>query len=437
MRVLHVNGDARLAGGTEVESKYRNDESSPLRILMVSDVPWQRELGAARGQIELAEEFERLGHTVEKFDARDAFGHERPVRWHRLFPLRFARRARRHVREHGHRFDVIEALPGDLPFTKRDLEFDGVLVSRSMGLYALYAEYLRFERATWPDRIPGTPIGRLLHRLNVQRWSAACRRSLKAADLVRVLNDDEAAYVRNTLGLGHKCVTLPDGVSAAFAEALARPALPADERLRRREVVFVGSWSLRKGAADWGQIIRQTRARVPDTTFRFLGTGRQPGEILREVDLQAKEGISVVPHFKADELPALLATATVGALPSYIEGCPFSVLEQLAAGLPTVAYDVPGTRAILGRLGRALMAPAGNTSRFAELLAETLTLDEGSYARLAAEGRAAVGDLRCSAIAEACLEAYESRLARQGGERDREPQASQSRFRPRTMRSKV
>jgi glycosyltransferase involved in cell wall biosynthesis len=380
--------------------------SGPLRMLMVSGVPWQRELGAARGQIEIAEELRRLGHVVERFDYQDAFGNERPARWHRLFPLRFARRARNYIREHGHQFDVIEALHGDLPFRKQDLGFEGLLVARSMGLYALYEEFIRFERTTWPDRIPGTASGKALHRLTVRRWSAACRRSLEVADLVRVLNKDEEAYVLGTLKLGHKCVTLPDGLADDFADTLARAAFTAGERLRRREVVFVGSWCLRKGAADWREIVSRTRTLVPDARFRFLGTGRERADILHDLGLRDPEWISVVPHFDADELPVLLASATVGTLPSYIEGCPFSILEQLAAGLPTVAYDVPGSRVMLDRLTRPLKAPRGDTFRFAELLAELLTLNEGVYARLAAECVSVAREFRCSRIAKAGLEAY-------------------------------
>jgi glycosyltransferase involved in cell wall biosynthesis len=390
--------------------------SGPLRILMVSGVPWRRDMGAARGQIELAEELRRLGHIVERFDYHDAFGDERPARWHRLFPLRFARRARRYVREHGRRFDVIEALHGDLPFTKRDLRFEGLLGARSMGLYALYEEYIRYERTTWPDRMPGTIIGKTLHRLTVRRRSAACRRSLATADLVRVLNEDEEAFVRGTLRFGHKCVTLSDGLTDGFAEALARAALPAGERLRRREVAFVGSWCLRKGAADWGEIVARTRTLASDASFRFLGTGRERADILNDLGLRDVEWISVVPHFNAHELPALLAGATVGSLPSYVEGCPFSILEQLAAGLPTIAYDVPGSRVMLGRLTRPLMVPRGDAARFAELLAELLTLDEGSYSRLAAECVSVASEFRCSEIAVASLEAYEA--ARRAGPGD-------------------
>jgi glycosyltransferase involved in cell wall biosynthesis len=185
--------------------------------------------------------------------------------------------------------------------------------------------------------------------------------------------------------------------------------------LRRKEVVFIGAWCLRKGAADWSEIVARTREFVPDAKFRFLGTGQARANILRDLGLRDAEWISVVPHFDADKLPGLLASATVGTLPSYIEGCPFGILEQLAAGLPTIAYDVPGSRLMLGRLTRSHMAPRGDTSRFAELLANLLTLDEGSYSKVSAECAAVAQEFRCSTIAEASLEAYARELGMDAG----------------------
>jgi glycosyltransferase involved in cell wall biosynthesis len=59
-----------------------------------------------------------------------------------------------------------------------------------------------------------------------------------------------------------------------------------------------------------------------------------------------------------------------------------AVVEQLAAGLPTVAYDAPGPRDILrGELAR-LLVPAGDAARFAAALADLLTNDFERYREL-------------------------------------------------------
>ena len=115
-----------------------------MRLLLVTNTHWNRDLGAARVYVELAEELVSLGHDVEKFSWEDAFP---SVLQASAVPARglvprlksvvahsrdFAPRARAFVRAHAHRFDVIDAGHTDLPFRKTDLGFAGLLVSRSV-----------------------------------------------------------------------------------------------------------------------------------------------------------------------------------------------------------------------------------------------------------------------------------------------------------------
>jgi glycosyltransferase involved in cell wall biosynthesis len=378
---------------------------------MLSHVPLLRELGEGRVCLELAEEFRGLGHTVETFDWRDAFPGERPARWHRLFPQRFGRRARAFVRRHGGSFDVIDALQGVGPLPKGRLGFEGLVVSRSAGLYAFYLGDLERQRRVWPERLPGTPPGRLLARWTQRRAGAACEASMLNADLVNVPNEDESGYLRDQLGIGDRCIVNPLGLSERHSSALAAAAMPTEARLARREVVFIGSWSLRKGAADWGAIVRRTRELVPGTRFRFLGTGTDGKAVLAGLGAPRPEVVEVVPRYRAEELPSLLASATVGALPSYIEGWGLGVLEQLAAGVPTVAYDVPGPRSMLAHLGRDLLCPPGEVERFSRLLAENLTLPAADYTALAERSRALGSRFLWPRIARETIDSYRAALS--------------------------
>lgn len=388
--------------------------STALRILVLSHVPIVRELGEGRVCVELTEEFRKLGHTVETFDCRDAFPGERPARWHRLFPLRFRSKARDFLRREGGRFDIVDALHGVGPLPKREVSFEGLLVARSAGLYAFYQQNLRYQRLTWPDRLPGTRAGQLVARWTQDRAAIACKESLRNADLINVSNEDELLYVTEELGLGHKCAFFPLGVSAAHASALADAAANAWERLQRKEVVFVGAWSLRKGAADWGAIVRLTRSMVPGVRFTFLGTGMDETSVLGDLRLPRDDRLTVVPHYAAPQLPALLSRAAVGALPSYIEGWPLGVLEQLAAGIPTVAYDVPGPRSMLRLLGRELLCPAGDVERFSRLLAQNLILSPPEYAVLAARCRAIASKFLWPEIARATVDRYSQAIRELG-----------------------
>jgi len=411
---------------TEVSRSRTTARSGPgaLRILMLSHVPLVRELGEGRVCVELAEEFRKLGHTVKTFDWTDAFPGERPARWHRLFPLRFAGRAREYVRRNHHRFDVIDALQGVGPLPKRRLGFDGLLVSRSAGLYAFYLRDLERQRQAWPERLPGTRAGKLLARWAQRRAAAACEASMMTADLVNVPNEDERSYLRDELGIGDRCVVNPLGLSQDHSAALGAAALPAAERLERKEVVFIGAWSLRKGAADWGAIVRRTRQLLPGTRFRFLGTGVEEDAVLADLRLPAAEGVTVVPRYAAGELPSLLAGATVGALPSYIEGWGLGVLEQLAAGVPTVAYDVSGPRSMLVQLDRELLCPPGDVERFSQLLAASLRLEPTAYAGLGSRCREVASPFLWPVIASETLERYSDAL------RALAPQTEMRRSRP-------
>ena len=123
----------------------------PLRILAIVNLPWDPRFGAARVWIEMAAEWSKAGHVVDKFCLTDAFPvptASPPMAALRLMMFPF--RARKFVRRHAERFDVIDALVGTLPFTKNSLRFRGLLVARSVGLFHLYEKFERTAAKRWP-----------------------------------------------------------------------------------------------------------------------------------------------------------------------------------------------------------------------------------------------------------------------------------------------
>jgi glycosyltransferase involved in cell wall biosynthesis len=105
-------------------------------------------------------------------------------------------------------------------------------------------------------------------------------------------------------------------------------------------------------------------------------------------------------------LPGLLGNCAVALFPSYIEGFGLAVLEQLAAGLPTIAYDVPGPRQILQSQRTRLLTPAGDTAAIAARAVEILSLSVPEYEKLSAECRAIAGGYRWSRIARDTIDQY-------------------------------
>jgi glycosyltransferase involved in cell wall biosynthesis len=381
--------------------------NSQLRILMVMDMPWHRNLGGPRVQIELAQEFAARGHVVEKFDYFDAFPRSRTRVGTLLAPRSFCARARDYLRRNASRFDVVDAHHGNLPFSKRELEFPGLLVARTGGFFPFYRDFERCAKRRWPERARGKLLARPLRWWGGFRIAPIYRRSLEAADLVFLQNAEEYRYVSDVWGFGEKSLVLPCGLSNARAESLATA--------RRRtsatqEIVFIGYWSLRKGSADWAPIIARVRAQLPATRFALLGTAFTSKYVLRDLDLSSGEGVRIVPSYDSAELPLLLSRGTVGAFPSYIEGFGIGVLEMLAAGLPTVAYDVPGPREMLRRVDSSLLVPVGDAGALADRIVELLTSSEGELADLSRRCIAIAGEFRLRTIAETTLDEYRRRL---------------------------
>ena len=355
----------------------------PLRILAVVNVPWDPRLGAARVWIELAEEWSKAGHVVEKFCLTDAFPEpaSSPARA-AIRLLLFPFRAARFVRENADRFDVIDALVGTMPFSKKSLSFRGLLVARSVGLYRLYEKFERHAAKRWPVSPRGKLIGRPFYRLFNWRVRAASEASVRHCDLLNLPNSDELECVRGEMQSTKAAIVQPYGLSPARQQALHAAAASAETRWQKKRIVFLGMWSVRKGARDWARIIHEIRARVPDACFRFVGTMIETQNVWNDLGFGPVDYLEIIPQFDPDELPQLLADCAVGAFPSYVEGFGMAVVEQLAAGLPTVAYDAPGPRDILrAQLPELLVAP-GDTANFSETISEILKRDSAAYREL-------------------------------------------------------
>lgn len=396
--------------------------TEPLRLLMVIHTPWSRNLGASRVPLELSEEFRALGDTVEKFSYDDAFPDDvRPLGRGALKTLAsyvrsnrsFSVRAEAFVREHAARFDIIEANQTDLPVSKATLGFEGLLVARSVGLIPAYSEFNRMARKRWNEGMSARDIVHdVLTSPRRKRADRDVYKSFRHADLINVSNRDDLETVSNAMGYGDKVVYFPFGLSEARLQAFCASRQSAIQRLKTRTVAFIGMWNSRKGRRDWPQIFDALLRLVPDARLLILGAGLPVEHVLRDFSRETRGAVRVVSAYQSEELPGLLDSATVGAFPGYLEGFGFGILEMLAAGLPTIAYDAPGSRDILGRLTRPRMVAAGDTEEFARRLAETLLLSEEGYAKSAEDSDAVARTFSWREIAIQTRATYLERLAR-------------------------
>lgn len=374
----------------------------PLRVLMVTPLPPVREYGAVRAQLELADHLRALGHQVDLLTRDDVCApRDYSGRIRGRFPVRFPVRVIPRLRRIAAGYDVIDAIQGAVPLTKAELGFDGLLVARSVGLTPMYHDYLRSERTLFPTAYHGTRVGRLARAERARRDLRDALDSYARSDMVNASNADEAAWLDRQGITG--VVVIPHGIAAERQRRLQQLARPAQLRLDGAEVTFIGAWSLRKGADDLPGIWRRIRAARPDARLRLLGVGAGAPRL---------EAAEIVESYTSDELPGLLAGGAVGVFPSYIEGFPFSVLEQLSGGTPVVAYDAPGSREALHRVDAGLLVAPGDPDALADRALQILALDPVRYATLAGRCRAVAGDYTWESVAAQTVSAYRAGLAR-------------------------
>jgi glycosyltransferase involved in cell wall biosynthesis len=373
-------------------------------VLFVSPMSWGRNAGGPQVNYMLAREFRRKGHDVDKFDIDDALSSENIV-VDRFKGALFKWKALRHIRRVGDEYDVIQAEHGSLPFKKRTLGFEGVLVASSVGLAHFYDQYHREYGANdrdWSLRsVARELVGWVAGKVNNPIW--AVERSFETADLISLSGEEEYEYVANDLGYSSKAFLRQNALSEERLEQLKDAAGSTSERQSNKQVAFIGYWNHRKGAEDWSGIIRSVCSRIEGASFLLLGTGRSREKVLSDLPGEHRCRVEVVPKYDYPELPQLLSEATVGVLPSYIEGMPLGVLEMLASRIPVVAYNVPGPSDMLRHLPRPMMVPVGHEEKIASKVTEILQLRPDAYEELAQASQNVADRFRWDEIAEQYL----------------------------------
>jgi glycosyltransferase involved in cell wall biosynthesis len=381
---------------------------------MVLRAPWDPRLGAPQVARELTEELRDRGHHVDKFTYEEAFpGATRLTHLTRSF----AARAAHYIRSNSAAYDVIDAQQGTVPHSKQRLGFDGAIFARSTGLAQFYRQFELHARKRWPEEFGGSPAGRLLRRRKGRAEARDAERALEHCDLINVTNRDEADYMRGVEGLRDRTVLIPPGISVEMVESLRAGVGSARFRLAREQVGFVGYFDIRKGARDWREIIEGVRKELPQTSFRFVGTALPPEVVQNYLGPESDRGVTIIPDFDRVELPAMLHSTTVGALPSYVEGFGLGVVEKMAAGIPTVAYDVPGPRDTIGKVDSSLLVPAGDAGAFARRIVEVLSMDPLEYRELATRCAAAAERFLWPGLVARTIRAYERAIALSNGDR--------------------
>jgi glycosyltransferase involved in cell wall biosynthesis len=143
-----------------------------------------------------------------------------------------------------------------------------------------------------------------------------------------------------------------------------------------------------KGVIEFVEAARLLKRQGVDAEFVLAGApDRVNPASLTEADINAwvREGVVTALGWR-DDMPAVLAGATIVCLPSYREGLPKALLEAAAVARPIVATDVPGCREIVVPGENGWLVPPRDSVALAQALRQALG-DPGLCAKYGARGR--------------------------------------------------
>ena len=182
--------------------------------------------------------------------------------------------------------------------------------------------------------------------------------------------------------------TRSDG--AALRQEFALPA-------RAPLVVMLARLNPKKGIECFLEAAARVHQQCPDACFLAVGEAYMRGDGEYRVDpvyrrkLQDRVlelGLGGCFRFTGmrEDVPEILAAASVSVLPSYSEGVSNTLLESMAAGVPVVATRVGGTPEVIEDQQHGLLAPPGDAQAIADSICAVLR-NPFLAARLGSQGQ--------------------------------------------------
>jgi glycosyltransferase involved in cell wall biosynthesis len=219
---------------------------------------------------------------------------------------------------------------------------------------------------------------------------------MRVADRVCVVSMDHAesvGHLRTGRRRHHeRYVEVPNGVDiAAFRPGPVDTALRVAHGIPADATVAVFAAALdRAHHFKRLDLVIEAVARIPDLHLLVIGGG----ELLDDYQAQAQRaGAGDRVHFAGaqphDRLPALMHAGDFLVLATEPpESFGLVLVEAMAAGLPVIATDIPGVRAIVHDGHNGFLVPRADVGALARSFARMAALGPSGRAELAAAGRA-------------------------------------------------
>ena len=237
---------------------------------------------------------------------------------------------------------------------------------------------------------------------------------------VRVVANAEAIKV-HFAGKGTaagKIDVLPNALDMGeFEEQVRKPFAKAAQLPSGRRMAVVNRLDPEKNVGTLVEALPLVKKVCPDAALVVAGDGREMAALRNKAaELGMEDSVCFLGEVM--DVPALLAKCAAGALvPSRNEGTSNTILEYMAAGLPTLATDCGGNRELVeeGATGK-LLAPGSGPKEVAEAWIWLLEHPEAARA-MGERGRKRVVERNSPGAVLDAFEAFYGRCMQEGGGR--------------------
>lgn len=256
-------------------------------------------------------------------------------------------------------------------------------------LLTLHVSARGLRRSLAPYRVDGRRLGadegRLLHRvvgMRVRGWLD--RAALALADQVSFISQSAAVDVLGAARAEHAVVVY---------NGLPEPVDCPGEVPERADLLFVGTYTVRKRPHLLPLVLARVRERMPECRMRVVGFAPEPGsELLRTARaLGVQDAFVFEGPLPAADLARLYRASRVLLVPSAYEGLPMVILEALQQGVPCVATRVSGHPEVIRQGENGILVSVDRPHEMADAALQILE-DPALARRMGEAGRTVVAE---------------------------------------------
>lgn len=359
----HIDKLSEIFHKTVLSQQAKNQKAvRPYRFLMASNIQNVTYTGMGRWSYRVADRINASGHNVTMW-------------FQEMFPL-------------VNKFKKISFLLFPLVLALRILikhrSFDAVVIHEPSGMwYGMLRKIFRFlppmivmchnvESHSTRSMLAAAErgyarltLGMITRFTKIRIWQS--NTSIRLADHVICLSNSDKNYILNELRKKENHVS--QVLNGVDRQDFIEPA-----RKIGRKVLFIGGWLDIKGAQILPKVWKLLRTRVPGAELVIVGSGIASDKVTELFEAEDRMSITVYPLITDDaQLKAMYQLSDVLFMPSISEGCPLTMLEAMAAGVPIVASKVGGNQDVISNGEEGYLYDCWDIQKAADLIESILT----------------------------------------------------------------